>query len=844
MRSLAAFFIALVAVLTLSKVEAESTFRTPAMGWSSTYFSAYQAMSFDSPGQVAESFAFQQSTNLVVPSNIYGPGPLAGNTYGFPAADGPWQEMVSVTGSMRKITSGNNAAAGQACGAAPCSVKQGSFGMQFIDDWLPGRQGSYPGLNNYVVSGLGLFPPSLTSACAISVTNTTTQYFAGGNPVDPFAFYTFPLATVDTSLNPAGKIGCVVDDVAIDVNTYNYGDRVDVYATDYFGYRILKVSGMQPTNRFGGGTATVLSTSSLLCTGSGPSACSGTGATAGSNGPNGIVIWTDTNPGALIQKWLLINVAPNRLVKMNMMDGTVTEVMVGKSSPLGSLIANDGLTMANPFGGSAVLFASGYPFGPVAGVQGTVSSVTSTDGWSTYEVRTVYNANCPAPSWYDPAVRVQTGTDNVLVMCNNNFQGGLQQINVLQGVASAPIAATIQTIVNGTNIQAESFGYDPKLNMLVLGSISTGAITGYPYNWLGDGGSVRAYGNTDKHTYLPSESPAVSYLGININPGNVFGDNCYALACQGGFNPAVTRLCLINLCTNKKVQCADLPRANPSTVSSANDVTVLGGVAYVSDWLGSLVWAVDISGLSLGAARIVVAAGTCASNAATQCTSKTDGMATVTQDMWGNALADPFILVSSIAKNAAGDPGGLFKFIPSSGALTYVTDLTNVITGLDGMKFNAAGTILYATRNSLAGVNYNTVVAAISCDGWASMQLVHTFQTNCGSNSPALALIKNVNGEEDLVILCNAGFGPGPYSVETVTNVNTKIYNGNANMCGAPPAPAAAPAERAKTNVAGPVLGGVFGGLAAIGIIYYFYFQSKKTAALAAADAATTGSKV
>jgi hypothetical protein len=134
------------------------------------------------------------------------------------------------------------------------------------------------------------------------------------------------------------------------------------------------------------------------------------------------------------------------------------------------------------------------------------------------------------------------------------------------------------------------------------------------------------------------------------------------------------------------------------------------------------------------------------------------GVEAVTTGIFGTKLSVPYILFSSIARNVVGDAGGLFKYISSTTALTSVVDATGVLTYLDGMKFNEAHTILYGTRNSLAGVKYNTVVAAISCDGWQTAMLAYTFQTNCegGSDPSALALIENVYGVVQCWVWCRA----------------------------------------------------------------------------------------
>lgn len=144
----------------------------------------------------------------------------------------------------------------------------------------------------------------------------------------------------------------------------------------------------------------------------------------------------------------------------------------------------------------------------------------------------------------------------------------------------------------------------------------------------------------------------------------------------------------------------------------------------------------------------------------------------------GGAHVAGYVLISNLDTGAlSGGPGGLLKYEPSTGVLTAVSDPTGIISGLDGMKFNADRSILFGARNSPTNI-YQTVVAAITCDNWASATLAFSFMVNCGGSNPsALDLIQNADGSEDLVILCTDGFGPGPYPMQVVRNVKSVVSN-------------------------------------------------------------------
>ena len=229
-------------------------------------------------------------------------------------------------------------------------------------------------------------------------------------------------------------------------------------------------------------------------------------------------------------------------------------------------------------------------------------------------------------------------------------------------------------------------------------------------------------------------------------------------------------------------------------------------------------------------------------------------METVSQDLFGNMLATPYILISNFAR-ADGSPGGLFKYVPSTQSLTYVTEPTGIVTGLDSMKFNGAQNILYGTRGSFNGQNtYNTVVAVVSCDGWATACLAYSFQTSCikttntaGSippNPPGVQLIQNVvTGTEDFVIMCNGGFSGADVGFQIVKNANNYVTNTKiSSVCGiTPPSPPPVPPPVPPTPVntatsssksATVAIVGSTGGILLIILMVYWYYTTQNCTVL------------
>lgn len=449
---------------------------------------------------------------------------------------------------------------------------------------------------------------------------------------------------------------------------------------------------------------------SLLC---GGTICTG----STSNGPNGIVLYTDASN----IKWLLIVVVPNRLIKMNTRTGDATVIEPGINTPQNAIYNLDGMTLFDQGSRDSVLYA----VGKVPESQGTVQVLTSTDEWSTFELRQVYNANCADQS--DTAVRMAGST--VLTLCNNNFAVGIDYITVLNSVGGNPIASTLE-VINFPSMVPESFTYDPNRNMLVVGSLSDGTIRGVPFNSLGEGAIT--YDARTMHTYIPSGTDGIySTAGIQLAANSSLSGNggtghCYAYVCMGGYPPnpnnnPETGLYLVDLCEDKVASFVSLPPAVDG--SFANDVTVLGDVAFVTDFLGDQVWAVTVTDTVLSNPRVVLTGASCARYDPSFCVDAPDGIVSISTGGSRFPNFRPFLIISMLNT-------GLMKFVPSTGELLRVNDATGVLFGFDGMVLSHDQTILYGTRNG--DEVYETVFAMTSCDNWANASLVYSFQLNCG----------------------------------------------------------------------------------------------------------------
>jgi hypothetical protein len=147
--------------------------------------------------------------------------------------------------------------------------------------------------------------------------------------------------------------------------------------------------------------------------------------------------------------------------------------------------------------------------------------------------------------------------------------------------------------------------------------------------------------------------------GVQVNPNNGLGSNCYALICDGYFfDPTTSGLSLVDLCQDQVISTISLPRTTTMPGSMANDVTILNGKAYVTDFTGYQVWSVDVSidsaGVpSLSNAQVVLTANSCTSNNPALCVTYPDGIVPINSD-------GGYLIISLFTT-------GMVKYVPSTG---------------------------------------------------------------------------------------------------------------------------------------------------------------------------------
>ncbi len=150
-------------------------------------------------------------------------------------------------------------------------------------------------------------------------------------------------------------------------------------------------------------------------------------------------------------------------------------------------------------------------------------------------------------------------------------------------------------------------------------------------------------------------------------------------------------------------------------------------------------------------------------------------------------------------------------------------DPTGLLGGFDGLTISSDGNVVYGVRSSSTQV-YNSIYAFTSCNYWQNSTLLATFQTACNiSNPTANQLITNTDGTQDLVILCNDGFGPGPYWIQRVRNVNNIVANEPLSIDSCMVMPDSGDDDSSSNSYnSGNVVGGAIGFLILFVCIYAF----------------------
>ncbi len=168
--------------------------RMPSSGWSTTFFSASNAMALNYSGVIGESLAYQPTTGQVVVSNII----TNSDTVALPFS-------ASINGQTVQYSYGPN---GALDGVLKSSAAYGTFGTlaDAFDDTL-------------MWSAIGLFPPTAGCVCAIIQWNSSN-----GEILQYYNFTSFSQPT-----------GCLADDLII---ANNGVENTFAYVTDFFGYQV------------------------------------------------------------------------------------------------------------------------------------------------------------------------------------------------------------------------------------------------------------------------------------------------------------------------------------------------------------------------------------------------------------------------------------------------------------------------------------------------------------------------------------------------------------------------------------------------------------------------------
>jgi hypothetical protein len=159
--------------------------------------------------------------------------------------------------------------------------------------------------------------------------------------------------------------------------------------------------------------------------------------------------------------------------------------------------------------------------------------------------------------------------------------------------------------------------------------------------------------------FISIDTPGMTATaGIQVNPNNGLGSNCYALVCDGSFDDPITPgLSLVDLCGNGLLQTLVLPITKTGSSSMANDVAILNGIAYVTDYTGSQIWSVVVTINSAGVPslsnpRAVLTSSNCVMGNPSSCIDHPDSLVAVTNG--------GYLIISSYGT-------GLVKYDPSTG---------------------------------------------------------------------------------------------------------------------------------------------------------------------------------
>lgn len=256
-----------------------------------------------------------------------------------------------------------------------------------------------------------------------------------------------------------------------------------------------------------------------------------------------------------------------------------------------------------------------------------------------------------------------------------------------------PLAATSSlaaTLTYSMNV-GESIEYDVNNNRLVIGSLSTGRIIGIP---LPDGSASASFDSSTVHTYFAGSADVFATVGLQVD-----GDEpCYLYAALGGYPSRTSSsgvqmgVATIDLCNDTLAYFTNLTSLATTGGSMGNDLTKVGDVLYVTDFLGDQLLAVS------------------GQNTASPVVSK------VIDFVGANGIEH----IGDVLIIASFSGCSLYRYDTTTGAGASITLTPSVPVCGDGVYFDSSRTTLYVTNGggSYAGqVRQSSCACVISCDG-------------------------------------------------------------------------------------------------------------------------------
>jgi hypothetical protein len=212
---------------------------------------------------------------------------------------------------------------------------------------------------------------------------------------------------------------------------------------------------------------------------------------------------------------------------------------------------------------------------------------------------------------------------------------------------------------------------------------------------------------------------------------------------------------LINICVAVQATEPSLfvdlsPYANPELGSSPNDITVIGDVLYVTDFQGGYVWKIALTYTFDYDVSIFLTFN--------PVMEKPNGIENIDDTLLISLMGSDMLLRVNIDSKQQTD----VVVFPSS---AYV--------GGDGLRFDTAKEVLYVARH-----DDDSVIALVSCDGWATAYVATDFLANCLRHvgAPGVTTLARAGG--DLWVFCSDDFGEGPYAFNRISDSSSLVYSG------------------------------------------------------------------